>query len=245
MTNVFRTYAPGGTLRVALNHGNRVLVQRDALGAPQGISVDLANALAEELGTTPVFVEYERAVDVAASADEDAWDVCFLAVDPARAGTVAFTPPYIRIEGCYLVAADSPAHVMQDIARLGLRIGAVEGSAYALHLARAPGAEGLVRFSRFDEALEAFDGGSIDGLAGIRPAMEAEGALRPGTRVITPPFMEIRHAMGVPTGRTAALDHLTAFLQERALDGTIPAILEGNGIARNCAIAPPRPEVAG
>ncbi len=239
MTDFLKAYAPGGTLRVALNHGNRVLVRRDATGSPQGISVELAHALAAELGTLPTFVEYERAVDVSASADRHAWDVCFLAIDPARAGTVAFTPPYICIEGCYLVAAGSAAEEMADVARLGLRIGAVEGSAYALNLARAPGSEGLVPFSSFGAATGAFDGGAIDGLAGIRQAMEAEGAMRPGTRVLEPPFMEIRHAMGVPTGRTVAQDHLARFLRDRALDGTIPAILERNGIERTCAIAPP------
>ena len=69
----------------------------------------------------PDFVEFDRAVDVAASAGSDVWDVCFLAVDPARAQAVSFTHPYIRIEGCYLVHADSAAREMGDISRLNLR----------------------------------------------------------------------------------------------------------------------------
>ena len=154
---ILRELAPSGALRVALNHGNRVLVGRDEAGRAQGISVDLAHALGARLGVAPVFVEFDRAVDVAASAGSDVWDVCFLAVDPARAKAVSFTHPYIRIEGCYLVHAESPAREMGDISRLNLRIGAVEGSAYALHLARAPGAEGLLPFPTFAQAAAAFE----------------------------------------------------------------------------------------
>jgi polar amino acid transport system substrate-binding protein len=233
-----RDYAPGDRLRFALNHGNRVLIGRDEAGRPEGISVDLARALAAELETEPAFVEFERATDVASSAADDVWDVCFLAVDPLRAGAIAFTHPYVRIEGCYLMRPNA-AQVTGDVARLGLRIGIVEGSAYALHLAREAGAEGLVSFKSFPEAAAALDSGEVDGIAGIRQAMEAEAATRPGSRVLAPPFMEIRQAMGVPAGRPLAHAHLSAFLAARAADGTVAAILERHGVSGDSAILPP------
>jgi polar amino acid transport system substrate-binding protein len=235
---VLGDYAPGGRLRFALNHGNRVLIGRDEAGRPEGISVDLARALAAELETQPAFVEFERATDVASSASDDVWDVCFLAVDPLRAATIAFTQPYVRIEGCYLVRADA-AQAAGDVARLGLRIGIVEGSAYALHLARSPGAEGLVTFASFAGATAALDAGEVDGIAGIRQAMEVEAAHRPGSRVLEPPFMEIRQAMGVPAGRPSAHAHLSAFLATRATDGTVAAVLERHGVSGSSAILPP------
>ncbi len=230
-------YAPGGRLRVAINHGNVILAGRDAEG-PKGISVDLARALAAELGVEPDFVEYDRAVDVASRADKDAWDVCFLAVDPARAQAIAFTQPYIRIEGCYLVGPGSPAQTAEDVVRLGLRIGAVEGSAYALHLGRAPGAENLVLMPAFAAACRAFDSGAIDGLAGIRRAMQGVASSRPGARLLEPPFMEIRQAMGLPAARPAAHAHLSAFLAERARNGSLARILEAHGVDGACALMP-------
>jgi polar amino acid transport system substrate-binding protein len=233
-------YAPGGRLRFALNHGNRVLIGRDPDGRPEGISVDLARALSAELGTEPTFVEFQRATDVASSATDDVWDVCFLAVDPLRAATIAFTHPYVRIEGCYLMRSDA-AKVADDVARLGLRIGIVEGSAYGLHLARAAGAEGLVTFASFSEATAALDAGEVDGVAGIRQATESEAAARPGMRVLEPPFMEIRQAMGVPAGRILAHAHLSEFLAARAADGTVAAILERHGVSGSSAILPPPP----
>lgn len=238
MTASLTDYAPGGVLRVAINHGNVVLAGRDVLGGPSGISVDLARALGDELGVTPRFLEFERAVDVSSRAEQDVWDVCFLAVDPGRAGVIGFTHPYIGIEGSYLVCPGSAAQDVADVARLGLRIGAVEGSAYALHLSRVPGAEGLVTYPTFDTAKAALDSGEVGGLAGIRQAMEGAAATRPGARLLPTPFMQIRQAVGVPAKRTAAHAHLSAFLAALAMDGTVARILEAHGVDGSCAILP-------
>lgn len=91
--------APSGVLRVALNHGNPVLVGRDDMGAPIGITPDLARGFAQSRGLALRFINFDRAVDVSACADQDAWDLAFLAVDPTRAETIAFSDPYLRIEG--------------------------------------------------------------------------------------------------------------------------------------------------
>ena len=37
------------------------------------------------------------------------WDICFLAVDPVRAAGIAFTAPYVVIEGVYIVPKDLQA----------------------------------------------------------------------------------------------------------------------------------------
>lgn len=233
-----RDYAPGGRLRVAINHGNVILAGRDAAGAPKGISVDLARALAAELGCEAEFVEFDRAVDVSSRAEADVWDLCFLAVDQTRAQVIGFSQPYIRIEGNYIVAEASGATTPEDVVGLDLQIGIVEGSAYALHLARVPGAARLVSFANIAEARAALAGGNIDGLAGIRRAMEGIAAALPGMHVVEKPFMEIRQAMGVPAGRDRALSHLSAFLAVRARDGTVARILEAHGVDRDCAVMP-------
>ena len=142
--DLIQAFAPRGVLRVALNHGNRVLVARDDEGRAMGIAVDLATALADHLGLQLTFVEYERAVDVSSTAEADEWDVCFLAVDPERAKTIAFTEPYVRIEGCYLAGAHSGAGTSDALIASGAKVGTVKGSAYTLTLQRKPGAEDLI-----------------------------------------------------------------------------------------------------
>lgn len=235
---IINEFAPTGVLRVALNHGNRVLVSRDTAGRPAGISVDLARDLARHLGIKLQFVEFERAVDVSSSAEDGLWDVCFLAVDPERAKTIAFTAPYVRIEGCYLASAHCAAADSGALVASGAPVGSVKGSAYSLTLQRKPGAENLVMFEDIFAALAALDGGEVQAIAGIRQAMEGEAASRPSSRVLLPPFMEIRQAMAMPQGRPAASQALSAFLAEALRSGRVSDILEAHGVARDCAILP-------
>ncbi len=237
-TDILTEYAPDGVLRVALNHGNRILAGRDASGAPKGISVDLATLIADRLGLPLRFVEYERAADVSGSAADGAWDLCFLAVDPKRAETLDFTLPYVAIEGRYLAGPSCAAADADALVASGVPVGTVEGSAYTLTLERQAGAEQLVRFPDIHAMLAALDGGAIPAAAGIGDVMAAEAALRPGARVLSPPFMEIRQAMAIVKGRPKAARDLTDMLAGLARSGAIADILERHGVARHCAVVP-------
>jgi polar amino acid transport system substrate-binding protein len=235
-TELVQQFAPHGVLRVALNHGNRVLVDRRDSGEAFGISVDLAKALASHLGLDLHLIDYERAVDVSASATENAWDVCFLAVDPERAKTISFTAPYVRIEGCYLAGKHSTAKGSSELVEAGGKVGSVIGSAYSLTLMRKPGAENIVMHADIHAALEALDSGAVEAIAGIRLVMEGEAEKRPGSRVLQPPFMEILQAMAMPSGRELASAELARFLAEALASGRVGDILEKHGVDRNCAI---------
>jgi len=231
-------FAPNGVLRAALNHGNRILVSRDAAGLPQGISVDLARRLADWLGIDLTFVEFERAVDVSSSATEDLWDVCFLAVDPKRALTLDFTEPYVRIEGRYLASPGCSAEDAESLVASGAKVGTVDGSAYTLTLERMLGAENLMIYPNIFAMLAALDAGEVAAVAGIGDVMAAEAETRPGARVLSPPFMEIRQAMAIVKGRGAAAEALRGFIADLALSGETADILERHGVARNCAVVP-------
>jgi polar amino acid transport system substrate-binding protein len=224
-------YAPTGRLRAALNFGNPVLVGRDEAGEPVGITVDLATELARSLSADLELLEFARAADVTGAAEADAWDVCFLAVDPARSRTIAFTEPYLQISGCYLVRLDAAAHSCDDVAPQKLRIGVVDGSAYALHLSRQPGADLLVAYPTFDRMLAAFDQGTVDGIAGIEEVMAQKARERPGSRILYPPFMEIRQGMGVPANREHLVPDLQSRLDEFARNGLMPSIFERHGLS--------------
>lgn len=236
---IAEAYAPGGEFRVALNFGNRVLLGRGAGEAPAGISVDLAFAISAAVGLKPQFVEFERAIDVANSADQGLWDLCFLAVDPARARTIAFSDPYVRISGSYLVSGRVAAQRAVDVVTRGLRVAVVEGSAYTLHLSRQPGAEHLVVMPDILAALAALEDGIVDAVAGIEQAMQAQADRHDGWRVLTPPFMEIEQAVGVPADRLAAATHLKGLIAAMTRSGMVADVLERHGVARTCAIITP------
>lgn len=237
-SEILTAYAPTGRLRAALNHGNGVLVSRAADGTAQGITVDLAQTLADALGLPLDFVHYDRAVDVSSSATSGAWDICFLAVDPKRAETIAFTDPYVGIEGSYLAAPGTGYADAAALVASGDPVGSVVGSAYSLTLMRQPGAEHIVMYEDIHKMLAALDAGAVKAAAGIGNVMAKQAALRPGARVLQPPFMQIRQAMAMPKGRDAAHAHLVAFLRDLARSGGVGDILERHGVDRDAAIVP-------
>ena len=84
--------APQGFLRVAINLGNPVLAQGDAR-SPRGPTLELATALAQRMGVQARFTCHDAAASVVAAANQDEWDLAFLAIDPARADRIAFSAP--------------------------------------------------------------------------------------------------------------------------------------------------------
>src|SRR5918999_4010509 len=92
--------APSGTLRAGINYGNPILAQKDpATGELRGITVDLARELARRIDVPVQLVPFDAAGKMTDALKTGAWDVAFLAVDPARAEEISFTAPYLEIEG--------------------------------------------------------------------------------------------------------------------------------------------------
>ena len=101
--------APSGKLRAAINFGNPILAVKDPVtGEPRGVSVDLSRELARRLGVPVELVTYDAAGKVVEGLKAGAWDVAYVAIDPARAVDISYTAPYVVIEGAYLVPQNSP-----------------------------------------------------------------------------------------------------------------------------------------
>ena len=129
--------APTGKLRAAINFGNPILAARDpSTGEPRGVSVDLSRELARRLGVPVQFVTYDAAGKVVEGLKSGAWDVAYVAIDPARAVDISYTAPYVVIEGAYLVPQGSPIRSNADVDREGVRVAVGAGSAYDLFLSR-------------------------------------------------------------------------------------------------------------
>ncbi|MBJ7514896.1 MAG: transporter substrate-binding domain-containing protein [Stenotrophomonas sp.] len=194
--------AASGVLRVAINLGNPVLAQGDA-AAPRGVSVWLAGRLAMALGLPHVLHTYPSAGAVVDAVDADAWDLAFLAIDPLRADRIAFSAPYVEIEGTYLVREDSPARSVHDLDRHGVRIAVGDGAAYDLFLRRELREATLQRAPTSAAAIDLFHAQQLDAAAGVRQPLQAWAALHPGHRVLADRFTAIRQAVAVPCGRDA------------------------------------------
>jgi polar amino acid transport system substrate-binding protein len=233
--------APDGTLRVAINYGNPVLAQRaPAAGAPHGVSAALARALAQKLNVPVAFEFYNEAGQVSGAlhANQAAWDVAFLAVDPVRAADIVFTAPYVEIEGAYLVHADSPLHAVGDVDRTGVRIAVAKGSAYDLFLTRTLKHAQLLRFPLTEAATKAFLDRHVEVLAGVREPLVAYAASRPSLRLLPGRFMVIEQAMAIPKDRAAALPFLRDFVEQMKASGFVARALAESG-QTSATVAPP------
>jgi polar amino acid transport system substrate-binding protein len=125
-------------------------------------------------------------------------DICFLAIEPAREAEVAFTEPYVVIEGVFAVPVDSPITTVADVDRPGVRVGVKQGSAYDLYLTRTLKHAVVVRG---DEGVEVFREQELDVAAGIREPMTGFVAANADVRLVGERFMEIRQAVGTTKSR--------------------------------------------
>ncbi len=226
MTSVREDLAPSGVLRASINLGNPVLAQGTP-EEPAGVTVDIARELARRLDVPLELVCFDAARKSFEALTSGRADVGFLAVEPARAEQVAFTAPYVLIEGVYAVPDDSPLRTVEDVDAEGVRIGVKRGSAYDLFLTRTLRHADLVRG---EASTEVFLGERLEAVADIRQPMTAFVAAHDGVRLIEQRFMEIRQAMATTRSRSAeTVAFLRAFVEEHKASGFVAAALERAG----------------
>jgi len=235
-SDVVKDLAPTGTLRAGINLGNMVLAQTDEkTGEPKGITVDLARELGRRLGVPVDLVRFDAAGKTFEGLKAGALDVVFLAIEPVRAAEVAFTAPYVIIEGVYLVPKDSALKTVGDVDRAGVRVGVNKGSAYDLFLTRTLKAAQLVRG---DSGIDLFVKDKLDAAAGVKQPLVEYAKTNPAVRVMDGRFMEIQQAMGTPVGRDTGAKYLRRFVEEMKASGFVADALKRSN-QPDAAVAPP------
>lgn len=238
-SEVVSIFTPAGRLRASINVGNPILAGKDKVtGDPVGVSVDLAGAFAKRLGVDVEFIVFDSAGKSVDAVTQEQADIGFFAIDPLRGNGIAFTPPYVLIEGCYAVPVDSPLHTNEEVDQGHIRVTVGKGSAYDLYLTRELKHAQIVRAPTSPAVIDTFLAEKADVAAGVKQQLEAGLAQHPGLRLLPGRFMEIRQAMGVPKGRgQAAADVLAAFVQDMKTSGFVADALKRHGI-KGAAVAP-------
>ena len=127
--------APTGVLRAGINMSNFLLVTGEASdGDPDGVSPDMARAIAEKLGVECTLIPFKTPAEIADSAGKDVWDIGNIGAEPQRAAVMDFTAAYAEIEATYMVPAGSPIQSIGQVDREGIRIAHPPRSAYGLWL---------------------------------------------------------------------------------------------------------------
>jgi polar amino acid transport system substrate-binding protein len=225
-------FAPSGILRASINFGNPILAHRDAkTGEPAGISIDLARALAQQLGVPLEMRTVDAAGKSVQAVAEDRADVGFFAVDPLRGEHIAFTAPYVLIEGYYLVRDASPIHDNDAVDRPGIRVAVGTGSAYDLYLTRTLKHAEIVRGSTSPEVVHTFLRDGLEVAAGVKQQLEADAQRLGGLRLLGQRFMVIEQAMGVAKTRgEQAAAWLDGFVAKQIASGFVAAAVRRHRI---------------
>ncbi len=200
-------------LRVGINLGNKALVRRGQ-NSLTGQAPELARSLAGRLDMSPDFRLYDSAALLAADY-RDGWDIAFLAIEPSRRETLAFSRPYMSIEATIAVrvglAAQNCREVIDDPE---INILSAKGAAYHSKLEKLHGQALIVEADGPADAIERGRSGEANAVAGIRQSLEAGFSADPGWRVLPDSFARIEQAIAVARHRKELIIAINEQLSE-------------------------------
>jgi len=229
MSDIKSQLAPTGKLRVGVNHGNFLLVQKNPDGSIRGIVADLAAELGKRIGAPVELIHYPGAGQLADSAASGAWDVGFLGAEPQRAQEIQFTAAYLEIPATYLVPEGSPIRKLEDVDRKGVRVAVARKSAYDLYLSRSIRNAELVRAEGIQGSYDLFVRDKLDALAGLKARLLSDRETLTGSRILDGQFTSVQQAVGTPKGH-GGIEVLRQFVADLKKSGLVTKVIEKHGI---------------
>ena len=233
--------APGGILRAGINMSNFLLVTGvTAAGEPDGVSPDMARALAAELGLDAQMVTYKGPGQLADAIADDGWDIGNIAAEPERARTIQFSQAYCEIQATYLIGPESASTIttIEDVDQAGIRIAVKDRSAYDLWLTDNLKHADLIRVASIDESFEVFVADKLEVLAGLRPALQSQSEKLPGSVLLNDSFTAIQQSIGCRPGDSEVAAYIEGFVRRSIAEGRVASLIEKHGVAGRLSVAP-------
>ena len=196
------SFVPTGTLRVGINLGNPILANEN----PQthelyGITIDIAHEIGKRLSLPVKLTPFKTAGNTVDAVKTGDIDLVFVAIDPVRGADISYTPPYIQIEGAYMVKNSSSIQQNDQVDVSGNEIVVGKGSAYDLYLSREIKNATLLRAASSQAVVDDFMSGKGNVAAGVKQQLESDAKRYEGLRMLPGRFMVINQAIGIPKAR--------------------------------------------
>lgn len=237
---VMNELAPTGKLRfgvVAAPEGSPFFMVKDADGRARGVTVDLANELARQLGTPLELVVAPNSGILTDALASGTLDASFLPVDEERRKRLDVGPVYFVAESTYLVRPGSDIRNLADVDRPDVRVIGIANTTTIRSAARTLKNTKVAPANSVDEAFDLLSSGKADAFALSRDSL-AQLALRlPGSRVLDGAFQQVSVAIVVPKNRPNALAYATAFLESAKASGLVRRAFDKAGF-NSLAVAP-------
>ena len=223
---ILKQLAPRGYLRAAINLSNFLLVTgKEANGDPQGVSPDMARALAHELGVDIELISFSRPGELADAIFEDKWDIGNIANESERAKSITFSLPYTSIESTFLLRKHLDFNTIKDIDQEGIRIAVAERSAYDLWLTENIKKADLIRAKSIDESFSIFQENKYEVLAGLRPKITDDVKKTKDCLILDESFTYINQCIGSKPNNTEATSFINKFIKKNIENGFIKSLL--------------------
>ncbi len=193
-------------------------------GAAEGSDVDVARALARDLGVRLEIVRITNSERVAVLLARRA-DVVIsaLSITPERERLIAFSVPYASI-GVF-IAAPRPLQLSSLLDLKGRRVGVLAGSSNFEHLLRHVPEARLRPYAEHDLLVSAYLAGDFEIISATESVVADVNARQP-LRPLVEQFQqsEFDLAVGMPKGEKALRDWINAWIVARLRDQSLAAI---------------------
>jgi len=226
-SDVIKEIVPNGVLIAGIYLGNFLLVTgKDEQGNPEGVSPDLAHAIAKELDVKIQLMPFDTQGDLVGAVASGVCGIGLVGSDPDRAQKITFAPAYVEIEATYLVLPNSLLNTIEDVDSSGVRIASFKKSAYDLWLVRNIKNASLVHADSLDASVELFFSGKLHALAGLKTGLIKESKRLPGSKVLDGQFMAVQQGVATAKVNLQAIKFLTKFVQDAKQSGLIASFIQ-------------------
>jgi polar amino acid transport system substrate-binding protein len=215
---------PADRLRVGVAFApspSPLFVVKDAAGAPRGVTVDLAEALAKQLGVPLELKVAPNTGELVDALEAGRIDVSFMPIDDERKKRIAFGPVYFEVESTYMVTAASGIRTIAEVDRAGVRVVGIANTTTIRAATRTLKTIVPVAAASIHDAMALMTTGQADAFALSRDSLPPFVAQLPGSRMVEGGVQFTGVAIAVGKGKAEALADVTAFLERAKQSGVV------------------------
>lgn len=223
--------APTGSLRVGVYAGSPTsLVQNPRTGERLGVTLELGQLLAQQLGVPVQVIEFPRVAEVIEALKREQVDMTFTNASPARARDVRFTRPLVQLELGLLLPPQSIVTRFAQIDQAGLRVGVSQGSSSQAALSQQLKLAQLVPVASLEVAQQLLRSGQLDAFATNKGILFELREKLPDFKVSDDRWGLENLAIAVPKGREAGHAFLDALAEQVTRTGQLTAMAKRAGL---------------
>ena len=189
-----------------------------------GIDVEIATAIAEELGGTLEVVDMEfDSIITAVNQGEVDFGMAGMTVTEDRLKEVDFSTSYASGVQSVIVPEGSAIASLDDLE--GKKIGVQLGTTGDIYSCDDFGEENVTKFAKGADAVLALAGGDVDAVIIDNEPAKSFVASNEGLKILDTDYAIEDYAIAVKKGNTELLDDINAALEKLTVDGTIDEII--------------------